>query len=166
MNRIEAAGGKQRLIALDRLPEQTAYRRRPSPEATAVYSPRRAASRLRPGLLTALMLMAGVSCAPMPELPPLGSLPTAEDYMLRARCMRQQINRMVADPTKNASRSVDDMAAYAVGRCSQGLWAKIARSTRDLNQGVDDRMFDELSARRNAMAEVIEARERLHSPSP
>ena len=65
---------------------------------------------------------------------------------------------MLADP-KEADRGSYDMAAYAVGRCSQALWSKIMRRS-SAPQRIDERMQDELAERQNALGMIIDAKTR------
>jgi hypothetical protein len=71
---------------------------------------------------------------------------------------------MVNDPVENA-RTIDDMAQFAVGRCSRTVWDKMMHSTRDPRKG-DDLLFDELTAKQSAMSEVIEDRELRRAAAP
>src|SRR5208282_6081748 len=92
-----------------------------------------------------------VGCSPPPR-PSLGAEPGVDDYVARSRCVRQEINRMLADP-KEADRGSYDMATYAVGRCSQALWNKIMRSTNS-PQRIDIRIDDETTERQNALGMI------------
>ena len=95
-----------------------------------------------------------VGCAG-PVRPIATQTPDVDDYVARSRCVRQEINRMLADP-KEADRGSYDMASYAVGRCSQALWNKIMRSSSS-PQRIDIRMDDELAEPQNALGMIIDA---------
>jgi hypothetical protein len=91
-------------------------------------------------------------------------MPTADDFAARDRCVRQAITQMVADPAEN-SRGISDMADFAVGRCSRAVWDKMMHSTRSLDKG-DDLILDQLSAKQEAMSDVIQARQDAHTRAP
>ena len=95
-------------------------------------------------------------CAPIAATQ---AAPDVDDYVARSRCVRQEINRMLADP-KEADRGSYDMASYAVGRCSRN---KIMRSSSS-PQRIDIRMDDEISERQNAPGMIIDAKTKPGAP--
>jgi len=105
-------------------------------------------------LVASLMVIGGCTT---PVEPAISSAPDFDDYVARSRCVRQQINRMLADP-RESDRGAYDMASYAVGRCSQSVWHKIMRSSGSPEQRLDDMRQDELSERQNALGMIIDAR--------
>jgi hypothetical protein len=106
----------------------------------------------------ALVLALAIGGCTTPVRPAISSAPDVDDYVARSRCVRQEINRMLADPSES-DRGAYDMATYAVGRCSQSVWNKIMRSSYS-PQRIDDMRQDELSERQNALGMIIDARTR------
>ena len=98
----------------------------------------------------------GVVGCSAPARPTLAATPDVDDYIARSRCVRQEINRMLADP-KEADRGASDMATYAVGRCSQSVWNKIMHGSHSPHR-IDERMQDELMAQQDALGMIIDAR--------
>jgi hypothetical protein len=113
-------------------------------------------------LIAAVMLLLAGS-GPNPSYQ--ASRPTGDDFMARETCVRESINRMIADPKEKTS-STYDIAQISVGRCSGALWRKIVSSASSLNRGVDMMMFDQLAENQSATAAATEERERLRSPRP